>query len=132
MGLFRISQKERIFFVSYNNQVLLGVISRCAPLCNLQKRSSFSLQFGQEENILGYFFETIAYWFVLKAARVFSITTDRENSGKRMVNTSLMLILPPYFTDSLDNKSKLFTHFYLMQNKNQETRVCIPSKQRIF
>ena len=97
MGLFRISQKERIFFVSYNNQVLLGVISRCAPLCNLQKRPSFSLQFGQEENILGYSFETIAYWFVLKAARVFSITADRENSGKRMVNTSLMVNITPIF-----------------------------------
>ena len=30
IGLFQISQKERLF-ISYNNQVLLGVISQCAP-----------------------------------------------------------------------------------------------------
>ena len=39
---------------SYDNQVLLGVISqRDSPFGTLQKRPSFPLQFGQEENIPG-------------------------------------------------------------------------------
>ena len=70
--------KRETFFISYNNQVLLEVISSCAPPCNLKKRPSFPLQFGQKENILGYSFKRRAYWFVLKAARVFSSHRERE------------------------------------------------------
>ena len=41
----------------------------------LQKRPPFSIQFIQEDNKHGYSFERRAYWFVLKATRVFHITT---------------------------------------------------------
>ena len=52
--LFQISQKERLF-ISYDNQVLLGVMSQCgSPSCTLQKRSSSPPHFGQEENIPGH------------------------------------------------------------------------------
>ena len=43
----------------------------------LQKRPPFSIQFIQEDNKHGYSFERRAYWFVLKATRVFHITTGR-------------------------------------------------------
>ena len=37
VGIFQISQKKRLF-ISYDNQVLLGVISQCGlPSCTLQK-----------------------------------------------------------------------------------------------
>ena len=46
--------KRRDFFISHDNQVLLGIISQFGPpSCTLQKRSFFPLQFGQEENISG-------------------------------------------------------------------------------
>ena len=39
VGLFQISQKERLF-ISYNNQVLLGIISQCGPSsCTLSKKA---------------------------------------------------------------------------------------------
>ena len=86
--------KRTDFFVFYDNQVLLGVISQCAPsppppppppkkppppppLLPLQRRPSSSLQFGHEENIPGYSTGRRAYWFVLKIARVFPIPTGR-------------------------------------------------------
>ena len=48
--LFQISEKERLL-ISYDNQVLFGIISQCVPLsCTLQKRASSPLHFGQEEN----------------------------------------------------------------------------------
>ena len=45
------------------------------PSCTLQNRLSSPLQFGQEENISGHSSENRAYWFVLKIARVFFIST---------------------------------------------------------
>ena len=70
--------KRRYFFVCYNNQVLLGVISRCNPLsCTLQKSPSSHFQLSQEENISGHSFQRMAYRFVLKTARVFSVPAGR-------------------------------------------------------
>ena len=75
--------KRTDFFVFYDNQVLLGVISQCAPLPSppLQKRPSSPLQFGHEENIPGYSTERRAYWFVLKITRVFPIPTGGVGIG---------------------------------------------------
>ena len=62
MGLFRISQKGETFFISYNNQVRLGVISQCGHhSCTLQNRPSSPFQFGQEDNIPGHLSERGAY-----------------------------------------------------------------------
>ena len=61
VGLFQISQKERLF-ISYGNQVLLGVISQCnPPSCTLQNMPSSPLRFGQEEKIPGHSTERRAY-----------------------------------------------------------------------
>ena len=57
-GLFRILQKGDNFFVSYNNQVLLGVISFCIPLLAPSRKRPYSLlQFGRGRNIFGHSFE---------------------------------------------------------------------------
>ena len=59
--LFQISRKGE-FFVSYNNQVLLNVISRCArPFLHLKKAFPLPNQFGQERNTVGYSFERRVY-----------------------------------------------------------------------
>ena len=48
--------------MSYDNQVLLVVISKRASLsCTLQKRPSSPLQFGKEENIPGHSIKRRAY-----------------------------------------------------------------------
>ena len=48
VGLFQISQKEKLF-ISYDNQVLMRVISQCAP--------SSPFHFGQEDRIPGHLIE---------------------------------------------------------------------------
>ena len=60
-------------FISYDNQMLLGVISQSGPpSCTLQKRLSYPLQFGRVENIPGhsipgFLFSRVAtgWWTVL-------------------------------------------------------------------
>ena len=76
-----ITHGETIF-ISYNNTMLLGVISSCGPpSCTPQKRSSSLHQFCQEEDISEQSFEKRAYLHILKAARVFLINTG--SVGKR-------------------------------------------------
>ena len=68
--------------MSYINQVLLGIISQCGPpFCTLPKKTFFTLQSGQEENISGNSIERRVYWFVLKIASVFPVPTDRVRIG---------------------------------------------------
>ena len=68
--------------MSYDNQVLFGVISQCgSPSCTLQKRPFSPFQFGQEENMLGHSIERRAYCFILKIARAFPIPTGRVRIG---------------------------------------------------
>ena len=50
------------FFISYDNHVVLGIISQCGPPSStLQERPSSLLQFHQEENIPGHSIERGAY-----------------------------------------------------------------------
>ena len=50
--------KRSDFFFSYDNQVLLGVISQFdLPFWTPQERTSFPLQFGQEDKSLLIYFE---------------------------------------------------------------------------
>ena len=103
LGLFQISQKER-FFISCDNQVLLGVISQRRLLsCTLQIRSSSPLQFGQEENIPGHSTERKANWFILKNARMFPVPRARN----RMMNTFIIVNITPHVRDSLEDTSML-------------------------
>ena len=61
MDYFKFHKRREVFF-SYDNQVLLGVISQCGlPFWTLQERPSSPLQFGQEENIPGHSTERRAY-----------------------------------------------------------------------
>ena len=74
--------KRRDFFVSYDNQVLLRVISQCGhSSCTLQEKRSYLLQFGWEENIPGYSNERRGYRFILKITRVFPISTGKVGDG---------------------------------------------------
>ena len=69
LRLFQIPQKDyfkfhkrRDFFISYDIQVLLGIISQCGPLyAPFQEMYFFALQFGQEENISGNSIERRVY-----------------------------------------------------------------------
>ena len=64
--------------MSYNNQVLLRIISLCCPPSHiLLKRPFFPFQFGQEENISGNSTERRIYRFILKIVRVFTVPTGR-------------------------------------------------------
>ena len=67
----------RVFPIPTGNSLeeIVLKINLCLPT---PKRPSFSLQFFQEQNILGHSFERRAYWFILKATRVFSIPTQAE------------------------------------------------------
>ena len=78
----------RGFFISYDNQVLLGVILQCGfPSCNLQ--------FGHKENIRGNSVESRTYWFILKVASMFPIITSRN----RMMNTFVIVNITPHVRD---------------------------------
>ena len=68
----------QIYYIFYDNRVLLGLISQCGtPSWTLQKRPSSSLQFGQEKNMPVHSNERRAHWFVLKIVMVFPIPTVR-------------------------------------------------------
>ena len=89
--IFSYFRKGEIF-ISYDNQVLLGVISKCGPpIWTLQERPSSPLQFGQEENMPGHLVESRAYWFIWKIARMFPILTSRN----RMMNTFVIVNINP-------------------------------------
>ena len=89
--------KRGDFLISYDNQVLLGVISQCAPPTRtLQERPSSPIQFGQEENLPGYSIESRAYWFILKITRMFPVLTSRN----RMMNTFIIANINPTWKDS--------------------------------
>ena len=91
MDYFKFHKRREVFF-SYNNQVLLGVISQCGlPFWILQERPSFPLQFGQEENISKHSIESRAYWFILKIVRVFLILTSRN----KIMNTFIIVNINP-------------------------------------
>ena len=61
-GIISNFTKEEAFFISYNNQVFLEIISQWSPTSStLKKKSSSPLEFGQEENIPGQPFERGAY-----------------------------------------------------------------------
>ena len=70
--------------ISYDNQVLLEVISKSSPpSCTFQKRPSSPLQFDLEENIPELSTERRTYWFVWKMAKVFPISTGKLGIGWR-------------------------------------------------
>ena len=92
----------------------------------LQKRPTFSIQFIQEDNKHGYSFERRAYWFVLKATRVFHISTGK--AGREWWTLSQWLTLPLFVRDkSLEYKSMLifFMNYsllaYVMKKKKPAT-----------
>ena len=56
--LLRISQKKRLFFMAYNNQVLLLVISRCSrPSCTLHKKVFIYLNTHLIEELIDLFWK---------------------------------------------------------------------------
>ena len=102
--IISIFTKREPFLISFNNQVLFGLISRCSSRsCTLQKRSSSPLQFGQEENIPGHSIGRGAYWFVLRTALVFFIPTGKIERWRWTLSKSL--ISPLYKINGLEDKS---------------------------
>ena len=74
--------KGQTFFIFYDNQVLLKVISQCGPSsCTLQKRPSYPLHFDQEGNIPGHSIDGQGYWLALKIFWVFPVPTGRVAIG---------------------------------------------------
>ena len=92
--------------------------------CPLQKRPSFSLQFGQEENTLGtHLKEELADFF----ESYHGILHSHRQSRKNVVNTLLMVnntLIFKRFKDKrfkeFQDKSLLFTHFYLVSPASRE------------
>ena len=86
-----VSNFAKDFFISYENQILLGVISQYGtPSCTLQKRPSSLLYADQEENISRNSIERRAY-FVLSISRMFPILA----SSNRMMNTFIIVNITP-------------------------------------
>ena len=57
--------------VPYSHRQRRNMIVQRSKLClPTPKTPSFSLLFGQKQNILGHLFDIRTYWFALKAARV--------------------------------------------------------------
>ena len=108
---------------SYNNYVLLKVISPCTPVSS-KRRPSSELQFGQEENIYGQSLIFIKYSFHLKEElsglfRKFpGIPCPHRQSNKRMVTLYQWLTLLTSVRNSLEDESIVFTHFFLHKDKN--------------
>ena len=87
VGSFQISQKERFFHLLWQKKALESNLTK-----NPQKKNSSSpLQLGQEKNVLGHSVERRGYWFVLKIARTFSISTSRNS----MMNTFIIVNITP-------------------------------------
>ena len=94
VGLFQISQKERLFNLVWQPSALGGTVHNMPPtpsFLHLPKKFSSPLQFGQEENIPEYSIERRAYWFVLKIARMFTVSMSRN----RMMNRFLPVNFTP-------------------------------------
>ena len=104
-GIISNLTKGETFFISYNNELLLEVISRCSnPPWSLQKKQPL-FQFGQEENMPGHSTEKGAHRCVLKTDRVFPIPTNKVERG--WLTLLKWLTLPSYVRDSLRDKSML-------------------------
>ena len=78
----------------------------------------FSIQFGQEEKMLGHLFERRAYWFNLKATSVFFIPTGRVEKGWWTLCKSSTL--PVYVRGSSENNLCCLLIFILCR-KNMQT-----------
>ena len=79
-------KKGETFFIFYKTKRSWGYSHDAAPPSfTLQKRllssPSSPLQFGKKENIPGHSFERRTYRFLLKATRVFLISTGRVERG---------------------------------------------------
>ena len=68
-------------FIMVNIAPICKKLEDKSMLASSKKRPFFSIQSGQEENILRHSFERRAYWFVLKATRLFSIPRSRVKGG---------------------------------------------------
>ena len=93
------TEGERLFHLLWQPSAFEGNFTMWYPSCILQKRSSSPFQVGQEENIPGHPTEMRAYWFILKIAMRFSITTSRN----WLMNTFLTVNITPtaHVRDSL-------------------------------
>ena len=113
--------KGETFFISSNNQVLLGIISWCRPPSwILQKGSSPHLQFGPEENIPRHSFQVRAYLLICFESYQ-SFPYSYKQSKKRMVNTLLMVNISPHYQSFLSStkKKKLETRFVSSASREQ-------------
>ena len=96
-GIISNLTRGETFFISYNNEVLLEVISRCGtPPWILQKKLPL-FQFGQEENMPGHSTEKGAHRLILKTDRVFPIPTSKVERG--WLTPLKWLTLPSYVRD---------------------------------
>ena len=83
VGLFEISQKERLFHLLWQPSTLGGTLMMQSPFSHLSEKSFLSPSVWQEENIPGNSIKRRAYWVILKIARMFFISWSKN----RMINT---------------------------------------------
>ena len=80
VGLFQISEKERLFHLLYQPNCNLAISS----LFLQPSKKGLSLRFSlgmQEENISGNSIEGRVYWFIVKIVGVLPVPTDRTGIG---------------------------------------------------
>ena len=93
---------------SLDDKSMLGHFKKASPLTSL-----------------GHSFERRAYWFVLSYQGIPYSHTGRVDWGWWTLCEWLTLIL--YVRDSLEDKSMLFIHFYLCQEKNRKLWLVSPA-----
>ena len=117
--------KRTDFFVFYDNQVLLGVISQCAPSppppSPTKKTFLFSSVWARRE------YTWILNWkesLLICFENCQGVPYSNRRSRNRMMNTFIKVNITPTckrsfnpIRDILENKSTLLTHFYLMLGK---------------
>ena len=113
VGLFQISQKERLSCITSAKLQSCNVAPLRFIIAPFQKRPFLPLQFGQKENISGNSIERRVYWVILKIARVlpYSYYTVHRQSRQRMVNTANMIKINPtwlliFICQEKNNRSK--------------------------
>ena len=91
VGLFQISQKERLFHLLWQPGTLGGNLIMRSSFLHPSKKPSSLLQLGQEENVPQHSTERRTYWFILKIARMFPIPLSRN----RMMSSFIIVNIIP-------------------------------------
>ena len=99
--------KEDTFFISYNNQMLSGVISRCGTRsCTLQKKIFLSPSVWPKREYTWTLIWKKSLLICFDSCQG-GVPCSNRQSRKRMMNTFIMVNITPVCRDNLEDKSML-------------------------